>query len=217
MTAPLDVFDCPLAGTRLIEASAGTGKTWNICGLYLRLLLERALEVQQILVVTFTNAATAELRERIRARIVETLARLRGAAPPARPLRRRPAATACAPARPGRRGHGAAAGRWRCRPSTKPRSSRSTASASARWPTRRSHRHADGAGAAERRQRAAARGGARLLAPPYRRRHRCRRRWPPPAGAQGHAASAWPTLLGRRLAKPLSLLLWPEALDAPSS
>ena len=71
--AQLDVFRCPLDGINLIEASAGTGKTWNICGLYLRLLLERELEVQRILVVTFTNAATAELRERIRGRIVETL------------------------------------------------------------------------------------------------------------------------------------------------
>jgi len=71
---PLDVFTCELAGIRQIEASAGTGKTWNICGLYLRLLLERQLEVQRILVVTFTNAATAELRERIRQRIVDTLA-----------------------------------------------------------------------------------------------------------------------------------------------
>ncbi|MEP6503788.1 MAG: exodeoxyribonuclease V subunit beta [Betaproteobacteria bacterium] len=70
----LDVFTCPLAGIRQIEASAGTGKTWNICGLYLRLLLERGLDVQRILVVTFTNAATAELRERIRQRVVDTLA-----------------------------------------------------------------------------------------------------------------------------------------------
>ena len=73
----LDVFGCPLAGIQLIEASAGTGKTWNICGLYLRLLLEKRLTVQQILVVTFTNAATAELRERVRSRIVDTLAGLR--------------------------------------------------------------------------------------------------------------------------------------------
>jgi exodeoxyribonuclease V beta subunit len=81
--APLDVFGCALSGTTLIEASAGTGKTWNICGLYLRLLLERSLPVQNILVVTFTKAATAELRERIRARIVEALAMLRrGAAGP---------------------------------------------------------------------------------------------------------------------------------------
>lgn len=74
---PLNVFTCPLGGIRLIEASAGTGKTWNICALYLRLLLERQLDVQQILVVTFTKAATAELRERIRSRIVQTLDELR--------------------------------------------------------------------------------------------------------------------------------------------
>ena len=74
--AELDVFHCPLDGINLVEASAGTGKTWNLCGLYLRLLLEQSLETRQILVVTFTNAATAELRERIRARIVETLAYL---------------------------------------------------------------------------------------------------------------------------------------------
>ncbi|QXP84738.1 exodeoxyribonuclease V subunit beta [Methylococcus sp. Mc7] len=74
----LDVFRCPLAGINLIEASAGTGKTWNICGLYLRLLLEQERAVQDILVVTFTNAATAELRERIRGRIAETLGFLNG-------------------------------------------------------------------------------------------------------------------------------------------
>ncbi len=77
----LNVFECALDGTSLIEASAGTGKTWNICALYLRLLLERRLDVQQILVVTFTNAATAELRHRIRSRIAETLAHLRGTGP----------------------------------------------------------------------------------------------------------------------------------------
>jgi exodeoxyribonuclease V beta subunit len=79
---PLDVFSCPLEGIRLIEASAGTGKTWNICGLYLRLLLEQGREVQQLLVVTFTTAATAELRDRIRQRIVDTRAFLRGATAP---------------------------------------------------------------------------------------------------------------------------------------
>ena len=73
----LDVFSCPLDGWQLIEASAGTGKTWTICALYLRLLLEKDWPVQQILVVTFTNAAAAELRERIRARLVELLAVLR--------------------------------------------------------------------------------------------------------------------------------------------
>lgn len=72
----LDVFHCPLKGANLVEASAGTGKTWNLCGLYLRLILEAGLTVQQILVVTFTNAATAELRERIRQRLLDTLAYL---------------------------------------------------------------------------------------------------------------------------------------------
>src|SRR4029077_20257535 len=68
-----DLFTGALEGATLGEASAGAGKTWNICGLYLRLLLERDFDVRQILVVTFTNAATAELRTRIRDRIVETL------------------------------------------------------------------------------------------------------------------------------------------------
>ncbi|MBX3641816.1 MAG: exodeoxyribonuclease V subunit beta [Rubrivivax sp.] len=76
-----DAFAGDLGGLRLIEASAGTGKTWNLCVLYLRLLLERRLPVREILVVTFTNAATAELRERIRSRIADTLARLRGTGP----------------------------------------------------------------------------------------------------------------------------------------
>jgi len=78
----LNAMTFPLHGERLIEASAGTGKTFTIASLYLRLLLGHggdnayqknsqieALNVDQILVVTFTEAATAELRDRIRARI----------------------------------------------------------------------------------------------------------------------------------------------------
>ena len=72
-TEPLQVFDCPLDGIRLVEASAGTGKTWNICALYLRLLLERGIEAPGILVVTFSIAATGELRDRIRDRLKYTL------------------------------------------------------------------------------------------------------------------------------------------------
>ncbi|HEY1583000.1 MAG TPA: UvrD-helicase domain-containing protein, partial [Chthoniobacterales bacterium] len=54
-------------GRLLIEASAGTGKTFTIAGLVLRLLLERAgLTIDEILVTTFTELATAELRGRIR-------------------------------------------------------------------------------------------------------------------------------------------------------
>ena len=61
----------PLHGRILIEASAGTGKTWNIAVIYLRLLLERDLRVEQILVTTFTDAAAQELRERLRRRLIE--------------------------------------------------------------------------------------------------------------------------------------------------
>ena len=60
----------PLQGYSLIEASAGTGKTFTITEIYLRLLLETDLLVDQILVLTYTNAATAELRERLRHRLV---------------------------------------------------------------------------------------------------------------------------------------------------
>ncbi|UDG82654.1 exodeoxyribonuclease V subunit beta [Candidatus Vallotia lariciata] len=66
----LDVFTCELNGVTQIEASAGTGKTWNICALYLRLLLEKNLQVDQILVVTFTKAATTELHARIRSHLM---------------------------------------------------------------------------------------------------------------------------------------------------
>ncbi len=70
----LDPLTLPLSGERLIEASAGTGKTWTISILYLRLLLGlggsnaygRQLSVKEILVLTFTDAATKELRGRIR-------------------------------------------------------------------------------------------------------------------------------------------------------
>lgn len=69
-------LSAPLAGAQLIEASAGTGKTWTIAGLYLRLVLERRLLPEQILVVTFTKAATAELRERLRGRLAQMLRRI---------------------------------------------------------------------------------------------------------------------------------------------
>lgn len=70
----------PLLGTSLLEASAGTGKTYTITTLYLRLLLERSLTVREILVVTYTRAATAELRERIRKRLQLAYDLLNGAA-----------------------------------------------------------------------------------------------------------------------------------------
>ena len=64
----MNAFDLSLDGG-LLEASAGTGKTYTLTTLYLRLLLERLLPVESILVVTFTNAATAELRLKLRQRL----------------------------------------------------------------------------------------------------------------------------------------------------
>jgi len=68
---PFDIPSVPLVGTNLIEASAGTGKTYTIAGLYLRLVLEKRFTVGQILVVTFTKSATEELKQRIRLRLLE--------------------------------------------------------------------------------------------------------------------------------------------------
>lgn len=64
-----DLLGSPLRGRNLIEASAGTGKTFTIAAVYLRLVLEQGLSVDQILVVTFTEAATQELRDRLRRRL----------------------------------------------------------------------------------------------------------------------------------------------------
>lgn len=72
MMNTVDIFTHPLKCPTLIEASAGTGKTYTISNLYLRLLLGLGCEplaVEQILVVTFTVAATEELRDRIRKNI----------------------------------------------------------------------------------------------------------------------------------------------------
>jgi len=71
-----ELLAIPLDGTHLIEASAGTGKTYTLTSLYLRYLLEQELEVNQILVVTYTVPATDELRERIRSRIHAALGAL---------------------------------------------------------------------------------------------------------------------------------------------
>ncbi|WP_158521505.1 exodeoxyribonuclease V subunit beta [Kushneria konosiri] len=77
MTTSLDIPTLPLNGRRLIEAGAGTGKTFTLAALYVRLVLghggdaaySRPLMPPEILVVTFTEAATEELRDRIRARL----------------------------------------------------------------------------------------------------------------------------------------------------
>ncbi|MFO7708962.1 MAG: exodeoxyribonuclease V subunit beta [Desulfobacterales bacterium] len=74
-----DAIRTPLQGVGLIEAAAGTGKTHTIEGLFIRLVLEGRLPVEQILVVTFTRAATAELRDRIYRRLARARDALDGA------------------------------------------------------------------------------------------------------------------------------------------
>ena len=59
----------PLHGVQLIEASAGTGKTFTLATLFTRLVVEQGLRIGQVLAVTFTDAATQELRKRIRERL----------------------------------------------------------------------------------------------------------------------------------------------------
>ena len=86
MSQLLKALSFPLHGSRLIEASAGTGKTWTIAALYLRLVLghggddgfARPLLPSQILVMTFTRAATRELSNRVRERLVQAAAFFRG-------------------------------------------------------------------------------------------------------------------------------------------
>lgn len=75
---PFDPLTVPIEGVNLVEASAGTGKTWSIAALYLRLVLQQRLPVASILVVTYTRAATAELKSRLRARLNEALYYLEG-------------------------------------------------------------------------------------------------------------------------------------------
>jgi exodeoxyribonuclease V beta subunit len=63
----LNIQTIPLSGNHLIEASAGTGKTYSITGIFLRMILERNMKPSQILILTFTEAAAAELKDRCRA------------------------------------------------------------------------------------------------------------------------------------------------------
>ena len=77
MTEALDPLALPLQGSHLIEASAGTGKTWTIAALYVRLVVGHGCvprHPREILVMTFTKAATRELSDRIRRRLVEAAA-----------------------------------------------------------------------------------------------------------------------------------------------
>ncbi|MDT0631278.1 exodeoxyribonuclease V subunit beta [Rubrivirga litoralis] len=85
---PFEYWATPVEpGRTLVEASAGTGKTFAIAGLVLRLVLEgewlgAAPDLRRLLVVTFTNAATDELRTRVRAALRQALAVARGQVEP---------------------------------------------------------------------------------------------------------------------------------------
>lgn len=75
---PFDPKTVSLQGSNLIEASAGTGKTYSIALLVLRLVIEKNIPIQQILMVTFTRAAVAELELRVRAFIRQAAKAARG-------------------------------------------------------------------------------------------------------------------------------------------
>lgn len=77
---PSKVFDAattPIEGRMLLEASAGTGKTYSLMRVLLRLLVEKGIELDRILVVTFTNAATDELSSRLRSNLTELIEQIR--------------------------------------------------------------------------------------------------------------------------------------------
>jgi exodeoxyribonuclease V beta subunit len=77
---PFDAGRIELSGKNLVEASAGTGKTHAVATLFRRLVVERGFDASSILVVTFTEAATSELRERVRGELVRASSGLDDAA-----------------------------------------------------------------------------------------------------------------------------------------
>jgi exodeoxyribonuclease V beta subunit len=80
-TAQLDLSGPLPTGLTVIEASAGTGKTYALAGLAVRAVAERGLAASELCIVTFTEAATAELRGRVRTRLVDAAAHLAAGAP----------------------------------------------------------------------------------------------------------------------------------------
>jgi exodeoxyribonuclease V beta subunit len=82
MTATFSLTDPLPTGRVSIEASAGTGKTFTLAGLVARFVAEAAVPIEEILLVTFTRAAAAELRDRVRARLIDAATTLRSPAAP---------------------------------------------------------------------------------------------------------------------------------------
>jgi exodeoxyribonuclease V beta subunit len=89
---PFDIAGPLPDGPMLLEASAGTGKTWTIAGLTVRHIAEAGAEIGQVLLITFSNAAAAELRGRVHSRIASVAsnlaAQLSGGPEPADPVSR---------------------------------------------------------------------------------------------------------------------------------
>jgi exodeoxyribonuclease V beta subunit len=72
----------PTPNTWLLEASAGTGKTYQISGLIVRMVAEYEVPIERVMAITFTNAATGELRDRVRVRLRDALAVFRDSVDP---------------------------------------------------------------------------------------------------------------------------------------
>ena len=75
MTAPsiFSLLDPLPSGRTAVEASAGTGKTYTLASLVVRYVAEAGVPIDEILIVTFTRAAAAELRDRVRSRLTEAV------------------------------------------------------------------------------------------------------------------------------------------------
>ncbi len=71
MTQTFDIADDLPDGTTVLEASAGTGKTWTVGALVARYVAEGEATLDEMLLITFSRAASQELRERVRAALVE--------------------------------------------------------------------------------------------------------------------------------------------------
>lgn len=80
--AAFDAVTTPLDGELVIEASAGTGKTWSLTRIVLRLVVEKGMPIGRILLVTFTKAATAELAARMKELLTAALSAVRGETDP---------------------------------------------------------------------------------------------------------------------------------------
>lgn len=66
-----DPFNIPLSGINFIEASAGTGKTYEIVSICIRLIVLKQLSIEHILVLTFSKAAAEELKKRLRQKLID--------------------------------------------------------------------------------------------------------------------------------------------------